>query len=309
MLGIISILVLITVTFILVRLMPGSPFQAGSVSPQMTDALNEEYGLDRSWLYQYMSYMQNLLHGDLGISYQKPGVYVTDVISRAWPVTLSIAAPALLISIFFGVFIGSVQAKTRKKSVKYIILAKSFLGMAIPNFVIASILMLIFGQVLKWFPVAGLMTPAHYILPVISLAIYPTSFIAKLTNNAFLEELHKDYVMMARAKRLTDFYIAANHILINVWPSVINYMGTAAAVLLTGSFVVESIFTIPGIGREFVFSIMNRDYTMILGLTIFMGITVIVVMLIADLLCVFVNPRIRRHIVLGKTGMSEKRYG
>ena len=164
----------------------------------------------------------------------------------------------------------------------------------IPNFAAAILLLLVFSVKLGWFPSAGLLTPAHYVLPVISLMLYPMAVISRLTGNALATEMEKQYVLFARAKGLGNVRILFTHTLKNAWIPVLNYVGPASASLLTGSFVAESIFTIPGLGREFVSSITNRDYTLILGLTVFMGTIVITVNLITDLVCAWMDPGTRR---------------
>lgn len=292
--GIISLFVLITVTFLLTRIMPGSPFQTGAVSSQVVEALENEYGLDQTVWSQYVTYLSNLLQGDLGMSFKKPGVAVSQVIVRALPITAVLGVLAIALSLFAGTILGIWQAVSKKIWVQSTIFISTILGTAIPNFVVALVLMLVFGQWLKILPIVGLGTPFHYILPVISLAVYPTSVVTRLMRNSFSEEMDKEYVIMANAKGLSRTQTVATHILKNAWIPVLNYIGPTAAFLVTGSFVVESIFTIPGLGREFVLAIGNRDYTMIMGLTIFMGLVVIVINLLTDLLCAALSPQIRR---------------
>lgn len=293
--GVVSLLALISVTFFLTRMMPGSPFQSGGVSEQVVEALEQEYGLSEPVLTQFRMYLFHLLRGDFGISYRKPGVAVADVIARAWPVTASIGVPAVLLSLIVGTVLGIWQAVTEQPVVRCGIFIGTILGMAIPNFVFALILVLVLGQKLKLLPIVGLATAAHYILPVVTLAVYPAAVVTRLMQNSFSEELEKEYVVMARAKGLSRNRAAVCHVLKNAWVPVLNYMGPTTAFLITGSFVVENIFTIPGLGREFVLSIGNRDYTMIMGLTIFMGVVVILINLLTDLLCAALSPQIRRN--------------
>lgn len=292
--GILALFVLACVTFFIVRLMPGSPFQNGSVSEQVVEAVEREYGLDRPLAEQFLTYMRNLLRGDLGISYENPSVTVTEIIGRTWGITVSLGMPALVIAILAGTVFGIVQAVSKNRGVREIISAAGMILAGIPGFVAAILLLLIFSVELKWFPASGLLSPAHYVLPVISLAIYPTAVITRLTGNTLKSEMEKEYVLFARAKGLGKNRILFTHALKNAWKPVLNYIGPASAYLLTGSFVVESIFTIPGIGREFVNSITNRDYTLIMGLTIFMGAVVIGVNLITDLLGAWLDPAVRR---------------
>ncbi len=292
--GLVSLFVLATVTFFLVRLIPGSPFQNGGVSDQVVEAVEEEYGLNEPLFDQYLTYMGNLVHGDLGVSYQEPDTTVAEIIGRTWPVTVSLGLAALLAAVVLGTGLGILRAVSKSRIVREGILAGGMLAAGIPNFAVAILLLLVFSVKLGWFPAAGLLTPAHYVLPVISLALYPAAVISRLTGNTLSAELGKQYVMFARAKGLGRGRIIFTHALKNAWIPVLNYVGPASAFLLTGSFVVESIFTIPGLGREFVSSITNRDYTLILGLTVFMGMVVILVNLVTDLVCAWMDPRMRR---------------
>lgn len=299
LIGIVSLYVLVTASFFLVRQIPGSPFETGNVSEQVQEEMERQYGLDQPLSEQYWIYLRNLLHGDLGISYRNPGVSVTEIIRRAWPVTFRIGILAVLTALLGGTLLGIWQASAKKKEIRYGILFGTVLGNGIPNFVLALVLAFLFG--IKWnvLPIVGLDNWQSYILPVLSLAVCPMAAVTRITCNAFQEELSQDYVVLARAKGLKPCRIAMTHVLRNAWIPVLNYVGPASAFLLTGSFAVESIFTIPGLGREFVYSIGNRDYTLILGLTVFMGAVVIWVNLLTDLLCALLNPEIRRGYVQG----------
>lgn len=292
--GLLSLFVLITVTFFLVRIIPGSPFQRGGVSESVVEAIEQEYGLNEPLFTQYISYIGGVLHGDLGISYQDPAVRVTEVIARAWPVTASVGAAALIASLILGTGLGILSAVSGRKSVKQAISAGGMIAAGIPGFAAAILLMLVFSVKLKLLPASGLLSPVHYILPVAALSLYPAAMVSRLVSSTLETELTKDYVLFARAKGLGRRRVIFTHALKNAYLPVINYIGPASASLLTGSFVVESIFTIPGLGREFVGSITNRDYTLILGLTVFMGAVVILVNLITDLLCAWLDPKTRR---------------
>lgn len=289
-----ALFVLVTAAFFLTRLMPGSPFQTGNVSEEVLSSLEEEYGLDKPLITQYGTYMGNLLQGNLGVSLKKPGVTVVQVIGQAWGPTALLGVLAILAAAVCGTLFGIWQAVSGNPAVKGGIFLGTLLGTGIPNFVLALLLALGFGVKLKLLPITGLGSWQHYILPVTALAIYPTAVITRLMCDTYKEEMGRDYVMLARAKGLGEGRIALTHILQNAWLPILNYIGPAAAFLLTGSFVVESIFTIPGLGREFVSSITNRDYTLILGLTVFMGAVVIGINLLTDLLGAWLNPSIRR---------------
>lgn len=294
LISILALFVLVTAAFFLTRMMPGSPFQTGNVSGDVLASLEEAYGLDKPLAVQYGTYMKNLLHADLGVSFKKPGVTVAGVIGKAWKPTAALGALAILTAAVCGTLLGIWQAVSEKAAVKSGIFLGTLLGTGIPNFVLALLLALCFGVKLKLLPVTGLGSWQHYILPAAALAAYPAAVITRLMCDTYKEEMGRDYVILARAKGLGEVQIAFTHILKNAWVPVLNYIGPAAAFLLTGSFVVESIFTIPGLGREFVSSIANRDYTLILGLTVFMGAVVIGINLLTDLLAACLNPGIRR---------------
>lgn len=294
LISLLSVWMLVTVAFFLTRQMPGSPFQTGNVSGEVLEQMEQEYGFDQPVSAQYVTYMRNLLHGDLGISYMNPGESVTEVIARALPTTLSLGILAVIVSLVAGTLLGMLQAFSQKRWVRTTILFGTIFGAGIPNFVIALLLALVFGVQWKLLPVVGLDSWTSYLLPVLSLAAYPTAVVTRLMCHACRQELQKEYVVLAKVKGLSMRRIAWTHVWKNAWIPVLNYAGPAAAFLLTGSFVVESIFTIPGLGREFVNSIANRDYTLIMGLTIFMGVVVIGVNLAVDLLCAWMDPRIRK---------------
>lgn len=294
LISLLSVWMLITVAFFLTRQMPGSPFQTGNVSGEVLEQMEQEYGLDQPVSVQYVTYMRNLLHGDLGISYMNPGESVTEVIARALPATLSLGILAVIVSLVAGTLLGMLQAFSQKRWVRTTILFGTIFGAGIPNFVIALLLALVFGVQWKLLPVVGLDSWTSYLLPVLSLAAYPTAVVTRLMCHACRQKLQKEYVVLAKVKGLSMRRIAWTHVWKNAWIPVLNYAGPAAAFLLTGSFVVESIFTIPGLGREFVNSIANRDYTLIMGLTIFMGVVVIGVNLAVDMLCAWMDPRIRK---------------
>ena len=190
--GILSLVVLATVTFFLVRMIPGSPFQRGGVSSQVVEAVEEEYGLNEPLLDQYLTYMGNLLHGDLGISYQEPGTKVADIIGRAWPITASVGITALAVALILGTALGIVRAAAKNRAVREAVSAGGMLAAGIPSFAAAILLMLLFSVKLKWLPASGLLSPAHYVLPVTALSLYPMAEISRLTGNTLQTELQKE---------------------------------------------------------------------------------------------------------------------
>ena len=272
--------------------MPGSPFEADNLSQSAIEQLESTYGLDEPMWKQYILYMENLMHGDLGISYKK-NVSVNTLIARGFPYTLSIGLLSIAVSAFIGILMGIWMATSKRLAVKNTLLGIATLGVSIPGFVTAILLMMIFGVWWPVLPIVGLGSPANYILPVAAQSFGQIASIARLTKSTYSEAIQMDYVTMARAKGLSNLYITARHVLKNALIPVVTYFGPAIAFLITGSFVVESIFSIPGIGREFTNAIMNRDYTVVLGFSVFIGVIITVANLAVDIICSLIDPRIK----------------
>lgn len=290
--GVVTIWALITITFFLIRIMPGSPFEADNLSQSAIEQLESTYGLDEPMWKQYILYMENLMHGDLGISYKK-NVSVNTLIARGFPYTLSIGLLSIAVSAFIGILMGIWMATSKRLAVKNTLLGIATLGVSIPGFVTAILLMMIFGVWWPVLPIVGLGSPANYILPVAAQSFGQIASIARLTKSTYSEAIQMDYVTMARAKGLSNVYITARHVLKNALIPVVTYFGPAIAFLITGSFVVESIFSIPGIGREFTNAITNRDYTVVLGFSVFIGVIITVANLAVDIICSLIDPRIK----------------
>ena len=290
--GVVTIWALITITFFLIRIMPGSPFEADNLSQSAIEQLESTYGLDEPMWKQYILYMENLMHGDLGISYKK-NVSVNTLIVRGFPYTLSIGLLSIAVSAFIGILMGIWMATSKRLAVKNTLLGIATLGVSIPGFVTAILLLMIFGVWWPVLPIVGLGSPANYILPVAAQSFGQIASIARLTKSTYSEAIQMDYVTMARAKGLSNLYITARHVLKNALIPVVTYFGPAIAFLITGSFVVESIFSIPGIGREFTNAITNRDYTVVLGFSVFIGVIITVANLAVDIICSLIDPRIK----------------
>lgn len=290
--GVVTIWALITITFFLIRIMPGSPFEADNLSQSAIEQLESTYGLDEPMWKQYILYMENLMHGDLGISYKK-NVSVNTLIARGFPYTLSIGLLSIAVSAFIGILMGIWMATSKRLAVKNTLLGIATLGVSIPGFVTAILLMMVFGVWWPVLPIVGLGSPANYILPVAAQSFGQIASIARLTKSTYSEAIQMDYVTMARAKGLSNMYITARHVLKNALIPVVTYFGPAIAFLITGSFVVESIFSIPGIGREFTNAITNRDYTVVLGFSVFIGVIITVANLAVDIICSLIDPRIK----------------
>lgn len=290
--GVVTIWALITITFFLIRIMPGSPFEADNLSQSAIEQLESTYGLDEPMWKQYILYMENLMHGDLGISYKK-NVSVNTLIARGFPYTLSIGLLSIAVSAFIGILMGIWMATSKRLAVKNMLLGIATLGVSIPGFVTAILLMMVFGVWWPVLPIVGLGSPANYILPVAAQSFGQIASIARLTKSTYSEAIQMDYVTMARAKGLSNLYITVRHVLKNALIPVVTYFGPAIAFLITGSFVVESIFSIPGIGREFTNAITNRDYTVVLGFSVFIGVIITVANLAVDIICSLIDPRIK----------------
>lgn len=291
--GVVTMFFLITITFWLTRLMPGSPFATDNISPSVLAALEANYGFDKPIDQQFVIYLQSLLQGNLGVSYTRTGVTVNDLIAQGFPVTLKLGLISFAIALVIGTVIGIWMSTTKSSAVKGWLITGSTLFISIPGFVLAIVLLMVFGQGLKMLPVLFDGSFLSYIMPVLALAVYPIAQISRLVHASYTEAMNQDYVVMARAKGLGKRRIQFLHILKNAMLPLITVCGPMVAFQITGSFVVESIFTIPGIGEEFVNSVNSRDYTVIMGLTIFLGGVIIIANLISDLACALVDPRIK----------------
>ena len=271
---------------------PGGPFNGEKAkSPAVMAVLNERYGLDQPVIVQFGNYMKNLLHGDLGVSL-KTGRSIADTIRQSFVVSARIGLIAMLIAIVFGIVFGSIAALWRNKLPDRLIVFFATLDTAMPSFVLASLLLLVFCIKLQWIPVWS-STEHNYILPVISLSLYPMAYITRLTKTSMLDVLGQDYIRTARAKGVSGTKVIFKHALRNALIPVITYVGPMTAAILTGSLVVEKIFTIGGLGSKFVDCITNRDYTMIMGTTIFLASMIVIVNLVSDLLYKAVDPRVK----------------
>ena len=293
--GILTLFILATITFFLMHAIPGSPFGADNknLTPEQYAAMQAKYNLDKPLFQQYTTYMVNLLHMDFVESISKKGELVLDIILKRAPVTARLGACAFVISVVAGITLGIVGALTKKKWVNGFITFLATLGVSLPSFIVAILLMIFLGVKLKIFPLLGLSTPASYVLPTIALSIGPIAMVTRLTRSSLKDVMNKDYIILARSKGTDDVKVIIKHALRNALLPVITYCGPLLAGLVTGSFVVETLFTIPGIGKEFTSSVTNRDYPMIMGLTVFLGAIVILMQLASDIVAAIVDPRIK----------------
>lgn len=289
------ILIVTTITFFLIRLAPGGPFDADKVvPPEVLKNLNATYNLDAPVLVQYKDYMINLAQGDFGPSFRYPGRSVTEMIFTGLPTTFELAFYAILIAIFIGILSGVTAAVKRNTSLDYIPMTIAMIGICMPTFLLGPILVLIFGIYFEVLPVSGWGSlPGDKILPSITLGAAYAAYIARLSRGGMLETLNQDYIRTARAKGLSEFRVVFNHALRGGLIPVVSFLGPAMAGLIGGSFVVETIFQIPGLGRFYVEAAFNRDYTMILGTTIFFSVLIILFNLLSDLMVLLMNPQAR----------------
>lgn len=294
LMAIFTIFVAATITFFLMKLVPGSPFASEKSNEIAQQALNQKYGLDKSIWEQYRIYLSQLLHGDLGVSYKlQKNVPVVTIIKQSFPISAKIGGMAIIFAILFGIPLGCISALKRGKWQDSVIRIVSTLGIAVPSFVIATGSMLLFAIKLKLLPTYGLSTPSSYILPVFTLGFYPMCYIARLMRSSMLDTLGQDYIRTARAKGMSQMVVTFKHALRNSLIPIITYLGPLVAFTLVGGFVVEKVFNIPGLGRYFIKAIDARDYNLIMGTTVFLATFVIFMNLVCDVLYKLVDPRIK----------------
>lgn len=293
LLAAVSLFAIITITYFLMNLMPGDPFMSEKTSEENRAILIAKYGLDQPVYVQYGRYLENLLHGDMGTSYVlQKGRAVKDIIAESFQVSMGLGVRALILAIICGLILGCIAGLCKDKLPDAIIRVLSSIGISMPGYVVASALMMILAVNLKILPV-NYNKPGGWVMPMITLAIYPTSYLTRLTRASILEVMNQDYLRTERAKGMSEFVVVFIHALKNSLIPVITYLGPLTASILTGGFVAESVFSVPGLGRYFVSSISSRDYTMIMGVTIFYSALIVVMNLVCDILYKIVDPRIQ----------------
>jgi oligopeptide transport system permease protein len=298
---IVSLYLIVTATFFLMRLAPGNPFTSEKkLPPEIEAALNEHFGLNDPWYAQYGDYLLRIAQWDFGPSFKYKTRTVNDLISEGFPVSLALGAQAILIALALGLILGIIAALYHNKWQDYGAMIIAVLGISVPSFIMATVLQYFFA--IKWglLPVARWDSFMHTILPSLALAASPMAFIARLTRSSMLEVLANDYIRTAKSKGLSKGVITIKHTIRNALLPVVSYMGPLSAGIITGSFVIERIFGIPGLGSHFVTSISNRDYTVIMGVTVFYSIILLVSILLVDIAYGLIDPRIK--IAGGKKG-------
>ena len=291
--AIIILWVIITVTFALMHAIPGGPFTTEKkLPPQVKASIEAKYNLDDPVWKQYGDYLGGVITGDLGPSYKYEGRSVNDIISDAFPISAQLGLLSLMVAVVGGIAAGAISAMRPNGIVDYAVTILSTIGISVPTFIIGAVLVYVVGFELGWFPVALWRGPSYMVLPVLTLAAQPMAFIARLTRSGLLDVYQQEYIRTARAKGLSSWTILTRHALGNAILPVITYLGPLAASLLTGSFIVETIFAIPGLGQYFVTSIYNRDYTVILGITIFYSALVVFLNILVDMIYPLIDPRV-----------------
>nr|WP_302140734.1 ABC transporter permease [uncultured Schaedlerella sp.] len=293
-LAIVTIWAVATITFFLMNMVPGGPFLSEkAISPQATAALEAKYGLDKPLFQQYLTYIGDALHGDLGDSLKQRGRTVADIILTKFPVSARVGGISVLVALTLGIPLGCIAALKRGKFTDSLISVVATCGIAVPSFVICTVLLYFFGVKLGVLPTLGIGTWKHYVMPVMALSFYPTAYIMRLMRSSMLDVLGQDYMRTAKAKGVSGFVSLFKHALRNAILPVVTYVGPMLAYTVTGSFVVEKIFTIPGLGGEFIRAINGRDYTLIMGTTIFLATLIIVMNVVVDIVYKLVDPRIK----------------
>ncbi|MCX6986554.1 MAG: ABC transporter permease [Chlamydiae bacterium] len=291
---VLSLFIVTTATFFLMHAIPGDPFtQDKAIPEEILKAMYQHYGLDRPLFFQYLSYLKGLAIGDLGPSFKYQGRTVNEIIAQGFPVSLTLGLEALFISIGAGITIGAIAAWKYQRWQDHLMMLVAILGLSIPSFIFATFLQYLLAMKLDLFPIARWGSFSHTILPAISLAVLPTACIARLTRSNMIEVFQYDYIQTAKAKGLNSATIITRHVLRNALLPVITFLGPLTASILTGSFAIEKIFGIPGLGQWFVLSIANRDYTVIMGTTIFYSAILMFCVFVVDLLYCVIDPRIK----------------
>lgn len=289
-----TLFIIVTIAFFMIRIAPGGPFDLERpIDPLIIENLKRSFNMDKPLWQQYLLYLWNLLHGDLGPSFTRRDFTVVDLFRTGLPVSIQIGGLAILIALLLGSMLGALAALRQNSWVDYLVVGTATFGITIPTFVIAPVLSLIFGVMMGWVPAGGWGTWRHLILPVATLALPQIAIVARLTRGATIEALRSNHVRTARAYGLPSRVVLVVHTLRAAILPVVSYLGPTAAALLTGSVVVETIFGIPGIGRYFVQGALGRDYTLVMGTVVVIAVFVVLFNLLVDILYALLDPRVR----------------
>ncbi|MGB0408812.1 MAG: ABC transporter permease [Opitutales bacterium] len=283
-----------TLTFVLLHLAPGGPFDdEKSVPAEVKAQIEAHYGLDLPLYAQYLRFLGNILQGDFGPSYKYSGWQVDEIIGQSFPVSLELGGLALLIALCLGIPLGVLAALLHGKASETTLMGAAMVGICLPSFVLGPLLLLVFSSGLGWFNPLGWSVASDRLLPALTLGLFYGAYIARLTRSGMLDTMHHDYIRTARAKGLRESLVVMRHSLRSALYPVVAYLGPALAGLISGSFIVETIFFIPGLGMFFVNSAFNRDYTLVMGTVLFYAVLIILFNLLVDLIQMWMNPRTR----------------
>lgn len=288
-----TLFILLTLAFVMMRAAPGGPFDADrELPPQVRANLEAKYHLDESLLQQYGRYLWDIAHFDFGPSFQYRDVTVNDLIASGFPVSLKLGAASLIFALVFGVPLGMLAALRQNRPADYAAMTTAMLGISIPNFVLAPLMILAFAVYNDWLPAGGLGGWQNYVMPVLALGTAMMAYVARLARASTIEVMRSNHVRTARAKGLSAARVVWVHALPGALTPVVSFLGPAAAGIITGSVVIETIFGIPGLGQYFVQGALNRDYTLVMGVVLFYGILIVVFNLVVDLLYGWLDPRV-----------------
>ncbi len=281
-------------SFFLLRILPGSPFdQDRAIAPEIKANLERQYGLDKPLSHQYFKYIQGAIKGDLGPSLKYTSRSVQDIIGAALPISLTLGFFALVLSLAVGLSAGIAAALKPRSIIGSTVLTLATLAMSLPSFVMAALLVTVFALKLHWLPVALLEGPEYFILPLITLSLAPTAYIIRITRSALLETLGQDYIRTALAKGLSNREVLIKHALRNSLIPILTVVGPLAAILITGSFVVEYVFAIPGMGKYFVTAFINRDYFLVSGVVLVFALILLIINMLVELSFPLLNPKLK----------------
>lgn len=294
-LAIVTIWAVITITFVLMHSVPGNPFATENrkIPDNIMENLMKKYGLDKPKSEQYIMYLKNIARFDFGESMKQDSETVNQIIARGFPVSARLGVQAILIALIFGPALGAIAALYQNKAPDYISMIISIIGVSVPSFVLGSFFVQFIASKVDWIPIGGWGEFRHTILPSIALALMPLAQFARLMRSSMLEVLGQDYIKTAKSKGISRFAVIMKHAIRNAILPVVSILGTTISNLVAGSFVIEKIFGIPGLGQFFTTSVFNRDYTLIMGVTVFYAMVLITMMLLVDVAYTLIDPRIR----------------
>ncbi len=291
--SIVTIFVLAGIVFFLIRLLPGDPFLNEKVPEEIQERMREYYGLNEPVIVQFFTYLKNLIRGDMGYSLRYKNRSVNEILFEAFPYSADLGIRATIFALLIGVFLGIVAAKNKGRKWDNISMIIAIIGVSVPSFIIGSLLQYFLAVKLKILPVAQYTSLRHTLMPTFALGLNTLAVLARLMRTSMIEVVSMDFIKNARAKGLSEFQITWKHQIRNAILPVVTILGTTVAALLTGTFVIENIFAIPGLGKHYVLGIQNLDYSMVSGLTLFFGTFLVATQFIVDILYGFIDPRIR----------------